>query len=239
MELKRTFLLAIVAVSGLANAQNVLVWSTGNSGGATSQVAADLMASGAFSSVTGIDDDTGMTQPFLDSFDRVLYFSNTSSIQDPTTVGNLLGNFASSGKRLVLATFSWADQGNNTLAGSILNYSPFAVSGSSLYTNVTIGSTDGSAFWNGVNSIDGFFHDDVALANGATLHGSWSDGSALLASNGEVVGVNLFPDASWGSVSGDYNQLFVNALSAPVPEPATMVALGALLLPVLRRRRTR
>lgn len=238
--MKRILLFSAIGVCSLANAQNVLVWSTGNSSpGDTARIASNLMASGAFTSVTGVDDNTGMTQGYLNSFDRVLYFSNTSSGQDPTTVGDLLGGFAATGRRLVLATFSWADQGGNTLGGSIMGYSPFAVAGGSLYSNVTIGSTDGSAFWNGVNSINGFFHDNVSLANGATLRGSWSDGTALLANNGEVFGVNLFPDDIWGSVSGDFNQLFVNSLSTPVPEPASMLALGALLIPALRRRRAR
>lgn len=82
-------------------------------------------------------------------------------------------------------------------------------------------SNDGSAFFAGVNSLGGYYHDRVTVAPGATLRGSWSDGTSLLAVKGNVVGVNLFPDDGYGQLSGDYKTLFVNSLTAPVPEPET------------------
>jgi len=230
------FLLGLGAVlAATGSAQNVLVWSTGNSSGNTAGVAAWLQSSGAFTSVTGVNDDTGMTQSFLNSFDRVLYFSNGGG-NDPVATGNLLGGFASTGKRLVIATFAWANQGNNTLQGSIVGMMPFNTGNGSLYSSVTIASTDGGPFWTGVSGIDGYYHDDVTLVRG-TQHGTWSDNEPLLASNGEIVNVNLFPDDSFGQVSGDHRRLFVNSLSAPVPEPATFAALGLGLLALRRRRK--
>lgn len=235
MNVKFHFALLGVVLTSVGSAQNVLVWSTGNEFGDTAGVAAWLQSSGAFTSVTGINDDTGMTQSFLNSFDRVLYFSNSGG-NDPVATGNLLGGFAGTGKRLVIATFAWANQGSNTLQGSIVGMMPFNAGNGSLYSNVTIGSTDGGPFWTGVSGINGFYHDDVTLVRG-TLHGTWSDNEPLLASYGEIVNVNLFPDDSWGQVSGDHRRLFVNALAAPVPEPASLAAQGLGLLALRRRRR--
>ena len=209
---------AILALAASASAQNVLVWSTGNSIGQTGAVAAWLQASGQFTSVTGIDQDSAFTLDQLDAYDRVLYFSNTSAGQDPDAIGDVLDQYAATGKRLVLAVFSWANQGGNTLGGDIIEKgtSPFVLEGVSFYTNVSMQSNDGSAFFAGVNSLTGFFHDNVALADGAVPHGTWSDGERLLASKGNVVGVNLFPDDSFGQLGGDYKQLFINSLTANV-----------------------
>lgn len=230
--------IALAALAGSAIASNnVLVWATGNFG-STQGVADYLQASGQFDSVTALEQDTGVSLATLNAYDKVLYFSNTSANQDPNQVGDVLADFADTGKRLVLATFSWAEQGGNTLGGRIMSdgISPLTINGASLYSFVSIGSTDGSAFWNGVNSIDGYFHDNVGLASGATLRGTWTDGSPLLATKGNVVGVNLFPDDSYGLVSGDHRQLFVNSL-ADVPAPGAVSALAVFGLAALRRRR--
>lgn len=239
MNTKIVAAMALVALAGAANAETVLVWSTGNDGvgGNTANVAAWLQASGRFTSVDATGSDY-VDFNTLNSYDKVLYFSNTSGLQDPTAVGNVLADYADTGKRLVLATFAWADQGANTLGGRIMSdaISPFTITGSSIYSGVTIGSTDGSLFWGGVNSIDGFFHDNVGVAAGATLRGSWSDGSPLLATKSNVVAVNLFPEDAFGLVSGDYRQLFTNALDE-VPAPGTVGALSIFGLAALRRRR--
>lgn len=230
--------IALAALAGSAIASNnVLVWSTGN-WGMTQGVADYLQASGQFDSVTALEQDTGVSLATLNAYDKVLYFSNASDSQDPNEIGNTLADFADTGKRLVLTTFSWANQGGNTLGGRIINdgISPFTINGSSFYTNVVIGSTDGSAFWTGVNSITGFFHDNVGVTSGATLRGTWSDGSPLLATKGNVVAINLFPDDSYGNVFGDHRQLFVNSLGG-IPTPGTLGALSVLGLAALRRRR--
>ena len=77
------------------------------------------------------------------------------------------------------------------LIGGDASVEPMLVEGSSRYTNVTIASTDGSAYWTGVNQINGFFHADVRLATGAVSHGTWTDGEALVASKGNVAAVNV------------------------------------------------
>lgn len=196
----------------------------GNYQGGTQAVADYLTNSGQFSSVTAINSTT-LTISDLDDYQAVLFFSNGSG--DPLT-GNALADFADLGRRLVIATFAWANQGGNTLGGRIISdsISPVVLNGSSLYSNVTIASTDGSSLFTGVTSIQGYYHDSVVPVAGAQVHASWSDGTPLLVSKNNVVAVNLFPDATSGSVSGDYQQLFVNALVMPVPEPGTYALLG-------------
>lgn len=225
-----------------ASATSVLVWSSGNSQVRTEGVAAWVKSLGGFDSVVGVDSDS-MTFAQLNAYDEVLYFSNSSSAPNNVSRGNVLADFADTGKRLVVTTFSWANQGGNTLGGRFVSeaISPYAVDGSSLYSSVTMSSNDGSAFFTGVNTLSGLFHDDVALTAGAMSLATWSDGQSLLAVKNNVVGVNLFPDDSFGTLGGDYRQLFVNALGAnidgQVPEPSTLllVAVGALALS--RRRR--
>jgi hypothetical protein len=229
--------LSVILTPVAAKAQNVLVWSTGNQDGSTTGVAAWLQASGQFTSVTGIDSPTTMTLPQLLAYDRVFYFSSTNGANDPVAIGDVLANYADTGRRLVLATFCWANQGTNTLSGRIITdqLSPYVLQGGSLYTPVTIQSHDGSHFFDGVNAIDGYFHDNVALTPGATGHALWSDGSSLLATKGNVVAVNLFPDDFWASISGDYRPLFVNAL-LPIPEPSTLLLATFTLCGVTARR---
>jgi hypothetical protein len=220
--------IATAFLGASAQAQSVLVWTTGNSIGNTTAVAAWLQASGRFSSVTGLNVDSTLPLAQLLEYDRVLYFSNTSAAVDPAGIGNVLADYADTGRRLVLSTFSWANQGGNTLAGRIIDQqlSPYVLDGSSRYTDVTLQSHDGSAYFDGVNFLNGHFHDDVALTPGATGRALWSDGESLLATKGNIVAVNLFPDDSAGNVSGDHRQLFINAL-ATIPEPSTLL-LGAL-----------
>ncbi len=234
--------LCIAAFAGVASSamasSNVLVWSTGNFG-STAGVASYLAASGQFDSVSSIESDTALTAAELASYDRVLYFSNSSSAQNPTAVGDALADYADTGRRLVLGVFSWADQGNNTLGGRIIadQISPFVLTSSSIYNQVSLGATDGSAFWTGVNTLSAGYRDNVVLTAGSTLRGSWADGVAALATKGNVVGVNMFPDLSYGFYSGDAQQLFVNALTAEIPAPGTASLMAFGLIAAGRRRR--
>ncbi len=236
----KRFLFGVAALAlllcgaGQANAgpMNVLVWSTGNDSGNTAAVAAWLQASGQFSSVTGINQNATMSLAQLENYNAVLYFSNSSESQDPTSIGNVLADYADTGRRLVVATFAWANQGSNTLGGRFITggYSPLLSAGSSAYSNVTMTSNDGSAFFAGVSSVSGYYHDNVIVNAGATERAVWSDGNALEAQKGNVVGVDLFPDDSFGNIGGNYRQLFVDALAAnpaaAVPEPGSLALLG-------------
>lgn len=228
LKMKTLAAAAAMAVSVAAQAVSVGVISTGNYGDRTADMATWIQATGLFTSVTGVDLPT-VTNADLAGFDEVLYFSNHSYTQDVEAIGDALNSFAATGKRLVVATFAFADQGGNTLGNSFLGgaYTPFALNGGSLYTNVTMASNDGSALFDGVNGIQGYYHDNVSAAAGATVKASWSDGTVLVAQRGNVIGINLFPDDSWGEVSGDHRQLFINALTPAVPEPGAYALMFA------------
>lgn len=232
-------LTATLAWAPRASAQ-VLVWSTGNSQTNTQAVANYLTASNLFGTVTAID-STNLTLANLSEYKAVLFFTNSSTGSDSLN-GNVLADYAALGRPLVLATFSWANQGGNTLSGRIITdgISPVVLNGSSAYSNVSMASNDGSVFFTGVTSVTGYYHDRVTAATGATIRATWSDGTPLLVTKNNVVAVNLFPDPVAGSsnLSGDYQKLFVNALYYAVPEPSTyaLMAVGLGLVFWLRRR---
>ncbi|MDP3654913.1 MAG: PEP-CTERM sorting domain-containing protein [Rhodoferax sp.] len=231
----------VLTAASLSQASTVGVFSTGNSSGSTSGVASWLQSTGSFTSVTGFDANT-FSFAQLNAFDEVLFFTNGGG--DAVNSGNALAQFAQTGKRLVVATFAWAQQSGNTVAGNFITggYSPFTAFGSSAYSSVTMASNDGSALFSGVSTVSGVYHDRVQASAGATSRASWSDGSALVATKGNVVGVNLFPDDRFGQMHGDYKQLFVNSLTVttPVPEPESyamlLAGLGAIGAIVRRRK---
>lgn len=233
--------LLLLCLAGPLNLRaQVLVWSTGNSLGGTQSVANYLTASGSFSSVTAFDGTRVLSD--LTAYQAILFFTNSNSSTDPVAIGNTLAAFANSGRGLVLATFSWANQGSNTLGGDIITQglSPFVFNGTSLYTNVTMASNTGGGLFNGVTSLNGYYHDAVTLTSGSTLLASWSDGRPLEAQRGNIIGINLFPDATAGSLSGNYQALFSNAVLKVIPEPATAALFGAGLAVLgLRRWRRR
>ncbi len=231
-------LAASLAFTAGLNAQ-VLVWSTGNSSTGTQAVANYLTSTNRFGTVTAINATT-MTLADLDDYKAVLFFTNSSSGSDSLN-GNVLADYANLGRPLVLATFSWADQGGNTLAGRIISQSisPVVFNSGSAYSTVTMASNDGSVFFTGVSAVGGYYHDRVTAVTGATIRATWSDGTPLLVTKANVVAVNLFPDpTASGNLTGDYQKLFSNALYYAVPEPSTyaLMAVGVGLIFWLRRR---
>jgi hypothetical protein len=217
--------MSLTLAAAPAFATSALVWATGNGGAGTQGVAAYLLSHGCFDLVDAMDTDF-VPLSTLTNYDAVLYFSNSSGSQDPTAIGNVLADYADTGRRLVVATFSWAEQGSNTLGGRLISdeLSPFLAEGGSIYSFVNMSSNDGSGYFDGVTTVGGYFHDNVMLSTGAVLRASWNDGEPLLADKGNVVAVDLFPDDYWGNMSGDYQQLFANAMCwnlGPVPVQLT------------------
>lgn len=219
------FVMSLTLVAAPAFAATALVWATGNGGAGTQGVANYILSHGCFTAVDATDADF-VPLSTLTNYDAVLYFSNSSGSQDPTLIGNVLADYADTGRRLVLATFSWAEQGSNTLGGRLIsdNISPFIAEGGSLYSNVSMRDHDDSCYFNGVATVSGYYHDNVMLAPGAVQHATWSDGEPLLADKNNVAAVDLFPDDYWGNLGGDYQQLFANAMccgAGPVPVQVT------------------
>ena len=207
-------LVAMFVAAPLHAGDRVLVWATGNATLDTPGVAQYLMDSGFFDAVDSLEQNAVVPLSQLILYDAVVYFSQQSEDQDPDAIGDVLADFADTGRCLVLTTFAWANQGNNTLGGRIIDdeISPFVFDGVSLYTWTDMASNDGSSLFDGVTSLSTYFHDDVVLSEDAILRASWDDSSPLAASKRNVIGVNFFPDSSGGGLFFDYDALLANAI---------------------------
>jgi hypothetical protein len=201
-------------VSYLSAADTVLVWATGNGDADTPSVAAYLMSIGGFTTVDVIDQEATVPLATLTSYDAVVYFSNQVQTQDPVAIGDVLADYADAGGCLVIASFAWSDQGNNSLAGRIIDdgLSPFVANGPPAYTSASMDWNDSSAMFDGVTSLTTHFQNDVSLTTGAVLRATLDDGLPLVASKGDVVGVNYFPDHFFNDPIGDYDVLMTNAV---------------------------
>lgn len=203
----------------------------------------DLANSATFDARTGTP-----SLSYLEQFDSVLYWTNYFP-QNATNYGNLLADYADAGGLVVQATFvgqQVSTQGR--LSGSA--YSPFSGTGDA-YTSACLGSHDAnSPIMAGVATLcaSDFRGDWASLNPGATLIASWSDGAPFVGINAkqDVIDISLFPNVTtYGNATGDYRQLFANALSsddqsAAVPEPTDMALIGLGLLgmgAILRRRK--
>lgn len=210
----RTFAL-VLALAGPSEAwgQTLLVWATGNSSGDTSALADSIEAGGGF---TAVDVDERMNVPLVDllPYDTVFFFSNANTGSDSAN-GDVLADFVDAGGGLVLAPYVWANQGANTLSGRLVadGLTPFQAVGVAPNNGATLGWTDGSTLWSSVTTLQAGYRNQVVLAPGASLLGLWSDSIPLLASKGRVLGLNLFPDPSIQSLTGDWLALIGNTLS--------------------------
>lgn len=174
----------------------------------------------------------------LSAYDAVMVWVN-SSLFDSTLLGDNLADYVDLGGGVVLAGFCLNPSANH-LDGRITTagYSPLTGDGG-IYGDASLGTYDvSSPLMTGVSSLTGYYGRDTGTLNpGAVLAASWSDGVYLASHNhgGQVVDITLYPgEITQEGLSGDYAQLFANALSFSsnpvVPEPGSLFALGTGLI---------
>lgn len=178
------------------------------------------------------------TLSFLQQYDSVLVWTNNFPT-DATTLGNVLADYVDGGGHVVLSTF-WGQEVHSIQggAGQIFNsgYSPLINPDRDAYTSASLGAYgNNSPLFAGVTAISASRYRGDYLSGldaGATLIASWSDGKPFVATNaaGNVIDITLFPNvAQWGHATGDYRELFRNALAygiTTVPEPGSLALLG-------------
>lgn len=191
------------------------------------------------------------------TFDSVLLW--TDPLTDILPVSDLFADYVDQGGHLVIATFygqSWnapydVPTGRLETGGYVPLTNPVA-DASIIYSPGSLGTFDATdPLLAGVVSLSATqLRADygAGLAPGAVLVASWDDGAPLVARNasGNVINITLFPDhVGSGHITGDYDQLFRNALAfeqtppiTPVPEPGTyaLIATASLAAVVVIRR---
>jgi len=103
-----------------------------------------------------------------------------------------VAEYLDQGGSVIMTTFCWANQGNNTISGRLLtDYSPFQIGGSSLYSWGVMGSyIIGHPIFEEATNLRVFYRDYTSLSSGAGLLALYNDGIPLVAQKGRVVGIN-------------------------------------------------
>lgn len=202
--------------------------------------------------VTYLNNPVGLTLADLAPYDAVLTTAN-SGFSDPTNLGNVLAQFADSGRGVVLTAFDLFSLGGNIMTAS---YSPVSLITSADY-NHNPGATLGTIYdasnpiFTGVNTsqVISQYNLDVDLNPGADLVADYATDTTIPSAfgqtrhaiaytplaNSSVVFLNLFPGTGSTQNNGfdsDDELLIANALrfagtsphpSSAVPEPSTLL----------------
>lgn len=150
----------------------------------------------------------------LVAYDAVILMTN-APVAGSATTGNVLADYVDGGGAVIEAVASFATGGGWELSGRFVSdgYSTFT-HGAASFSSHTLGSYDSAhPIMQGITTFSDTLVAEVALASGAELVASWSNGRPVVATkNDNVVGVNVFgfDDGTW---SGDVPLLFHNAVS--------------------------
>ncbi len=188
-----------------------------------------LKGVGFFDSIDTFDvsDSTLPTLEYLKGFSAVMVFSDMS-LGDASGLGDVLADYVDAGGGVVVTTFAFNENYENELVGRISNdgYLPFDVgpqNNDDLLTMVP--DLSDHPILLGVNSFNGgssSYHEEISLANGATLVAHWSNGVPLIAvleiGDSRVAGLNFYPVSSdmredFWDTSTDGARLMANAMA--------------------------
>lgn len=169
----------------------------------------------------------------LRAHDVVLLFTN-GLFNESVSLGDEIAQYVNEGGNVVIASFYWQVRSGSPLGatwGALEALDPFTSDGGARYQPGDLGSVDEPnhplAAGVGVVTSTGFWGGVTAKPN-TNVVASWVNGDPfigydILAGGQRVVGVSLFP-ASGTSATGDWQQVFLNAVSwagsagGPVPE---------------------
>ncbi|MBL7085611.1 MAG: choice-of-anchor D domain-containing protein, partial [Candidatus Cloacimonetes bacterium] len=161
-------------------------------------------------------DDTP-TSELMSNYDLVIFTTDALYLDVITTCENVV-TYIEGGGKVILTTFAWANQGGNTIAGTLLEqYSPFQINNESLYSFAELGDyIEDHPIFDNVNEFSSYFRDNVTLSENANLIASWSDDHLFIAEKGMVLGINSaiqlpYPEHSSGW-QGDGWELIHNAI---------------------------
>jgi uncharacterized repeat protein (TIGR01451 family) len=209
-----------------------------------------ILGTGEILEVDVVPVTIGTPIPTLNQLSRyraVLVFSD-GGFNNNVALGNVLADYVDQGGGVVLATFGFHDVGGLAIQGRLKtgNYLPFSTASQSTASGLTlVGVLPEHPLLHEVNSFNGgtfsYHNSPIAIANGATLVASWSNGQPLVGAKqagvGRVVGLNFYPPSSDALISGwtastDGGRLMANALlwtgqhpPAFVTEPTDRVAV--------------
>jgi len=208
-----------VSVGDVSESLRVAVYGSSDGTGGAGNVAGDLNSLGLFSSISVLNGSESLST--LLNYDAILAYQNGTS--DQQVFGSRLADYVDGGGALVMATF----YGQHGFGGSATDWGRLTTDGYvpmntylGNYSFATLGSYNSAhPIFTGpfvVDDLTGYYHDRVTPSGDAQVIGSWSDGAPLaLVDSSGVVFVTLFPNDNYvvsGAPSGDYMQLYANAL---------------------------
>ncbi|HEY3755801.1 MAG TPA: hypothetical protein VGL42_06590 [Opitutaceae bacterium] len=190
-------------------------------------------------SATDYDDLSSGTPSLslLQGFDEVLEYTDYPS-NDPTALGNVLGQYVAGGGHVVIGTYAMSDPW--AVGGSIASLNPLVNVGSNTGVSGAIVLTAAGANlgvgvdFNTLSYYNNGNFADPTLAAGATLLATDGAGVDMIAINSanNVIGFNTFPNDQSGVDNDQYYNLLGNVLNdfGPSAQSAPDATSTALLL---------